>query len=136
MNSQQTQKQIDDYADQNYKYGFETLIESERSEKGLNEDTIKFISAKKKEPQWMLDWRLKSFAKWKTMQDPSWANINFPKIYVFPCVLYAVKQYANANGKPVLFISFYFPFIFNDETFYVGLTGNIFDSSVNKDSHE
>ena len=80
MNSQQTQKQIDDYADQNYKYGFETLIESERSEKGLNEDTIKFISAKKKEPQWMLDWRLKSFAKWKTMQDPSWANINFPKI--------------------------------------------------------
>ena len=80
MNSQQTQKQIDDYADQNYKYGFETLIESERSEKGLNEDTIKFISAKKREPQWMLDWRLKSFAKWKTMQDPTWANINFPKI--------------------------------------------------------
>ena len=80
MNSQQIQKQIDDYADQNYKYGFETLIESERSEKGLNEDTIKFISAKKKEPQWMLDWRLKSFAKWKTMQDPTWANINFPKI--------------------------------------------------------
>ena len=80
MNSQQTQKQIDDYVDQNYKYGFETLIESERSEKGLNEDTIKFISAKKKEPQWMLDWRLKSFAKWKTMQDPTWANINFPKI--------------------------------------------------------
>ena len=80
MNSQKTQKQIDDYADQNYKYGFETLIESERSEKGLNEDTIKFISAKKKEPQWMLDWRLKSFAKWKTMQDPTWANINFPKI--------------------------------------------------------
>ena len=80
MNLQQTQKQIDDYADQNYKYGFETLIESERSEKGLNEDTIKFISAKKKEPQWMLDWRLKSFAKWKTMQDPTWANINFPKI--------------------------------------------------------
>ncbi len=80
MNSQQTQKQIDDYADQNYKYGFETLIESERSEKGLNEDTIKFISSKKKEPQWMLDWRLKSFAKWKTMQDPTWANINFPKI--------------------------------------------------------
>ena len=80
MNSQQTQKQIDDYAEQNYKYGFETLIESEMSEKGLNEDTIKFISAKKKEPQWMLDWRLKSFAKWKTMQDPTWANINFPKI--------------------------------------------------------
>jgi len=80
MNSDQTQKQIGNFADQKYKYGFETLIESERPEKGLNEDTIKFISAKKKEPQWMLDWRLKSFEKWKTMQDPIWANINFPKI--------------------------------------------------------
>ena len=80
MNSELTQKKLSSYADQNYKYGFETLIESERSEKGLNEDTIKFISAKKKEPQWMLDWRLKSFEKWKTMQDPFWANINFPKI--------------------------------------------------------
>ena len=80
MNSEQTQKQIGDYAEQNYKYGFETLIESERSEKGLNEDTINYISAKKSEPEWMLDWRLKSFEKWKTMQDPSWANIDFPKI--------------------------------------------------------
>ena len=48
MNSEQTQKQIGDYAEQNYKYGFETLIESERPEKGLNEDTINYISAKKK----------------------------------------------------------------------------------------
>ena len=80
MNSDQTQKQIGNYADQKYKYGFETFIESERPKKGLNEDTIKFISAKKKEPQWMLDWRLKSFEKWKTMQDPFWANIHFPKI--------------------------------------------------------
>ena len=80
MNSGETQKQIGNYADQKYKYGFETLIESERCEKGLNEDTIKFISAKKREPKWVLDWRLKSFEKWKTMQDPSWANIYFPKI--------------------------------------------------------
>jgi len=80
MNSEQTKNQIGDYAEQNYKYGFETLIESERPEKGLNEDTINYISAKKSEPQWMLDWRLKSFEKWKSMQDPSWANIDFPKI--------------------------------------------------------
>ena len=80
MNSEQTQKKISNYADQSYKYGFETLIESDRSEKGLTEDTIKFISVKKNEPQWMLDWRLKSFQKWKTMEDPSWANIDFPKI--------------------------------------------------------
>jgi len=80
VNSEVTQKQIGNYADQNYKYGFETIIDSERSEKGLNEETIKFISVKKKEPQWMLDWRLKSFEKWKTMHDPFWANISFPKI--------------------------------------------------------
>ena len=80
MNSELTQKQIANFADQSYKYGFETLIDSERSEKGLNEDTIKFISLKKNEPQWMLKWRLKSFEKWKRMHDPSWANINFPKI--------------------------------------------------------
>ena len=63
-----------------YKYGFTTDIESVRAPKGLNEEVIKFISNIKKEPKWMLDWRLKSFAKWKTMQDPTWANINFPKI--------------------------------------------------------
>ena len=80
MSIDQTQKEINSYADQGYKYGFETKIESERSEKGLNEDIIKFISTKKKEPKWKLDWRLKSFAKWKTMKDPNWAKINFPKI--------------------------------------------------------
>ena len=80
MTIEQTQKEIKTYADQGYKYGFETKIEADRPEKGLNEDIIKFISKKKKEPKWMLDWRLKSFEKWKTMEDPSWANINFPKI--------------------------------------------------------
>jgi len=76
----QTQKEIDNFANQGYKYGFETKIDSDRPEKGLNENIIKFISAKKKEPQWMLDWRLKSFSKWKSMDEPFWANISFPKI--------------------------------------------------------
>ena len=80
MSIEQTQKEINSYADQNYKYGFETDIESERPKKGLDEDIIKFISSKKKEPKWMLEWRLKSFDKWKTMKDPNWANVNFPKI--------------------------------------------------------
>ena len=77
---EKTKKKINSYADSNYKYGFETIIDSDRPEKGLNENIIRYISNKKKEPQWMLDWRLKSFEKWKTMKDPSWANINFPKI--------------------------------------------------------
>ena len=71
MSIDQTQKEIDNFADHSYKYGFETIIESDRPEKGLNEKIIRYISNKKKEPQWMLDWRLKSFDKWKMMKDPS-----------------------------------------------------------------
>ena len=80
MSIEKTQKEINSFADQSYKYGFETIIDSDRPSKGLNEDIIKYISNKKKEPKWMLDWRLKSFEKWKAMKDPSWANIHFPKI--------------------------------------------------------
>ena len=60
-------------------------------------------------------------------------KITFPKLYVFPCVLSAVKQYAKANEKPVLSIFIYFPLIFTDELLLVGLIGNILVSSVNKD---
>ena len=80
MNSELTNKEIDSFSSEKYKYGFETHIESERSEKGLSENTIKYISSKKNEPKWMLDWRLKSFEKWKKMSDPNWANLKFPKI--------------------------------------------------------
>ncbi len=71
---------LDNYSKNKYKYGFVTNIDSEKPKKGLNEDIIKFISFKKNEPKWMLDWRLKSFAKWKKMKEPNWANLNFPKI--------------------------------------------------------
>ncbi|GAK44610.1 FeS assembly protein SufB [Tepidicaulis marinus] len=63
-----------------YKYGFFTDIESEKAPKGLNEDTIRFISAKKDEPEWMLEWRLDAYRRWLTMQEPSWAKVNYPKI--------------------------------------------------------
>jgi len=63
-----------------YKYGFVTEIESERAPKGLNEDTVRFISQKKGEPEWMTEWRLKAFARWKTMQEPNWAKIGYPPI--------------------------------------------------------
>src|SRR5947199_6830874 len=63
-----------------YKYGFVTDIEADEAPKGLNEDTIRFISAKKNEPQWMLDWRLKAFSQWLKMEEPKWANVKFPKI--------------------------------------------------------
>ena len=58
-----------------YKYGFETKIESVRAPKGLDESTVRYISARKNEPQWMLDWRLDSFQRWKTMTEPVWASV-------------------------------------------------------------
>jgi len=63
-----------------YKYGFETLIESEKAPKGLSEDTIRFISAKKNEPEWMLKWRLEAYKRWLTMREPTWARVEYPKI--------------------------------------------------------
>ena len=63
-----------------YEYGWASDIEQDFAPKGLNEDTVRFISAKKKEPQWLLDWRLKAFAMWKTMTPPDWAKLNVPPI--------------------------------------------------------
>ena len=63
-----------------YKYGFETLIESEKAPKGLSEDTVRFISAKKNEPEWMLAWRLEAYRHWLTMREPTWARVDYPKI--------------------------------------------------------
>src|SRR6202453_559069 len=63
-----------------YRYGFETLIESDKAPKGLSEDTVRFISAKKNEAAWLLEWRLKAYRHWLTMQEPDWAKIKHPKI--------------------------------------------------------
>ena len=63
-----------------YRYGFETVIESEKAPKGLSEDTVRFISAKKNEPAWMLEWRLEAYRRWLTMTEPTWARVNYPKI--------------------------------------------------------
>jgi Fe-S cluster assembly protein SufB len=63
-----------------YKYGFETKIESEKAPKGLSEDTVRFISAKKDEPAWMLEWRLDAYRRWLTMREPTWARVDYPKI--------------------------------------------------------
>src|SRR5271154_5432644 len=63
-----------------YRYGFETLIESDKAPKGLSEDTVRFISAKKNEPAWMLEWRLEAFRRWLTMTEPTWARVHYPRI--------------------------------------------------------
>jgi len=76
----ETLNTLDSYSKNKYKYGFVTDIDSDKPQKGLNEDVIKFISSKKNEPSWMLDWRLKAFSKWKKMKEPNWANLSYPKI--------------------------------------------------------
>ncbi|MGC1712069.1 MAG: SufD family Fe-S cluster assembly protein, partial [Methyloceanibacter sp.] len=63
-----------------YKYGFTTDIESVTAPKGLTEETVRFISAKKGEPDWLLDWRLEAYRRWLTMQEPTWANVRYPRI--------------------------------------------------------
>jgi Fe-S cluster assembly protein SufB len=63
-----------------YKYGFVTDIEMEKAAKGLNEDVVRFISAKKNEPEWMLEWRLSAFRRWREMEEPSWARVHYPTI--------------------------------------------------------
>jgi Fe-S cluster assembly protein SufB len=77
-----------------YKYGFVTDIEMERAPKGLNEDTVRFISAKKNEPDWMLEWRLSAFRRWLEMREPTWARVHYPKIDYQDAYYYAAPKQA------------------------------------------
>ncbi len=75
-----TEQTIEDFGDSEYKYGFVTDIETEYLEPGLSEDTVRFISAKKDEPEWMLEWRLKAFRRWQKMEEPKWPKVDYPEI--------------------------------------------------------
>ncbi len=80
---------------QEYKYGFVTNIEQEIAPKGLNEDTIRMISAKKNEPEWLLEWRLKAYRHWLTMKEPKWQNVHYPPIDYNDISYYAAPKQAN-----------------------------------------
>jgi Fe-S cluster assembly protein SufB len=80
MTETETETTVHEMAAQKYKYGFTTDIAMEAFPKGLNEDIVRLISAKKSEPAWMLDWRLKAFAMWRKMEEPHWARIHHPPI--------------------------------------------------------
>src|SRR5262249_51558266 len=75
-----------------YRYGFETIIESEKAPKGLSEDTVRFISAKKNEPAWMLEWRLEAYRRWLTMTEPTSARVNYPRIDYQDLYYYAAPK--------------------------------------------
>jgi Fe-S cluster assembly protein SufB len=80
MAVQETIEQVRKIDVDQYKYGFETKIEMVMAPKGLNEDIIRFISGKKGEPEWMLEWRLEAYRRWRTMTEPTWAKVRYPKI--------------------------------------------------------
>jgi Fe-S cluster assembly protein SufB len=88
---------IEQIANQDYKYGFVTDIESDVAPPGLNEDIIRLISAKKGEPEWLLEWRLRSLRHWLTMQEPTWANVKFNKIDY-----QAIRYYSAPKQKKTL----------------------------------
>ena len=85
-------KVLDEVTSGEYKYGFYTDIEMDTAPKGLTDDTIRFISAKKKEPEWMLEYRLKAFKHWLKLKEPEWAHVKYPKIDYQDIIYYAAPK--------------------------------------------
>jgi Fe-S cluster assembly protein SufB len=88
---------IEELANREYKFGFITDVEQEIAPKGLNEDVIRMISAKKDEPEWLLEWRLKAYRAWLQMTEPTWHNVHYP-----PIDYQAISYYAAPKQKPTL----------------------------------
>ena len=93
----ETTKVFEELAAQEYKYGFVTDVDQEIVPKGLDEDVVRLISAKKGEPEWLLDWRLKAFRAWQKMEEPTWPNVTYP-----PIDYQDISYYAAPREKPKL----------------------------------
>ncbi len=90
---------LEEITQSEYKYGWVSNIESESAPKGLNEDIVRFISAKKNEPEWLLEWRLKAFRHWQKMKEPRWPNVKYPEINYQDIIYYsAPKQKATPKS--------------------------------------
>ncbi len=83
---------LEEFTTSEYKYGFETIIENDSAPKGLSEDIVRFISAKKNEPEWMLEWRLKAYRHWLTLAEPKWPNVKYPKIDFQDIIYYSAPK--------------------------------------------
>jgi Fe-S cluster assembly protein SufB len=83
---------LEEHTKSDYKYGFTSNIETETIPKGLNEDVVRLISAKKKEPEWLTEWRLKAFRHWQTMTEPKWPNVSYPEIDFQDIIYYAAPK--------------------------------------------
>src|SRR5271169_1988335 len=84
--------EIQDLANQEYKWGFHSDIESDSAPMGLSEDIVRFISRKKNEPDWMLAWRLKAYRHWLTMQEPHWPMVFYPPIDYQGTIYYSAPK--------------------------------------------
>jgi Fe-S cluster assembly protein SufB len=85
-------KILEDLTSSEYKWGFVTDIDNESAPKGLNEDTVRYISAKKNEPAWLLEWRLDAFRKWQKMTEPEWPNVHYPAINYQDIIYYSAPK--------------------------------------------
>ncbi|MBX7203616.1 MAG: Fe-S cluster assembly protein SufB [Bacteroidia bacterium] len=90
--AQQGNELLEAHINSDYKYGFTTNIEMDSAPKGLNEDIIRFISAKKQEPEWMLEYRLKAYRHWSTMEEPQWAHVKYNKVDFNDIIYYAAPK--------------------------------------------
>ena len=87
-----TTTQVDTFLDQEYTAGFVTDIETDSLPKGLSEDTIRQISARKKEPEFMLEWRLRAYERWLTMASPAWPRVHYPPVDFQDIIYYAAPK--------------------------------------------
>src|SRR5262245_1539445 len=92
---------IHELAAKEYQWGFHSDIESETAPTGISEDTIRFISAKKEEPAFMLEWRLKAYRHWLTMKEPDWHNVHYPPID-YQAISYYASPKSQADGPKSL----------------------------------
>src|ERR1700742_3858796 len=90
----ETRDTMEALAASKYKYGFTTEIAMDVFPKGLNEDIVRLISSKKDEPEWMLEWRLSAYRRWRQMREPSWARVHYPKIDYEQAYYYAAPKIA------------------------------------------
>jgi len=99
MSKEASTETLEDYTKSDYKYGFTSNIDTDLIPKGLNEDTIRLISFKKEEPQWLLDWRLEAFRHWETLTEPKWPNVKYPPVNYQDIIYYAApKQKKTLNS--------------------------------------
>jgi len=86
---------MEELTSKEYEHGWSVALEADEAPLGLNEDIVRWISAKKEEPEWMLEWRLKAFKVWQAMKEPVWANVHYPKIDLQAVRYYSAPKQAN-----------------------------------------